>query len=645
MYVMVVFALALLSPLPFISPFGYNVQDATAQSPFGPSDSTAPPSNHQIETNAENAIITKLSHTFRASGSSISGGSPNFMHPITINGYDYVIMYDEGGVMINITNPSSVHRTSFLDNYVTAIDTFIINNTHYAMTGSYSNVDMYDITDPNNVLNAYRNHGTNIDYKYAHIPNFKMTDGGDLAVIEIDNSHYSVTSFGNMIQIHDITDPLDISNVSNITDTTSLVFPTNIEIFEINNFYYALVTSPNVNSLVMVNITDPYNLSMITTNNNNNTYVNFDNVVDVEVITIKDSLYALMTSKLESSFLGVKMINITDVSNPSNVFNLDYSDGLVLDGNNFVAVATLKDRHYALITSNQPAANFNKIGFIEIIDITNPKTPYSALLLNHTKHNQIGLPGDIEIAEINGSTYAIFPTRSSTNFRIMELEVGRNLLNITSNNTNPAYAKAGDKLTVHLTLDYFDHVRSANILEQSLSTNRDGNYLKLSKNVPNTDIEYNATFHVTVRTGNIDTYFSQDDLQYQNIFVDTIAPKISIDGNKTTYSLLQNRSINRIPNAIASDGSPGYLGLYNTTITGNLDNSTIGSTANYTYTAYPDAAGNLGDSINLTVTVTDYPPINITSLTVKSDNSVNSSSYARAGDKIIITLDTDGTRA
>ena len=43
---------------------------------------------------------------------------------------------------------------------------------------------------------------------------------------------------------------------------------------------------------------------------------------------------------------------------------------------------------------------------------------------------------------------------SSTNFRIMELEVGRNLLNITSNNTNPAYAKAGDKLTVHLTLDY-----------------------------------------------------------------------------------------------------------------------------------------------------------------------------------------------
>ena len=62
------------------------------------------------------------------------------------------------------------------------------------------------------------------------------------------------------------------------------------------------MTSPSVNSIVMVNITDPYNLSMITTNNNNNTYVNFDDVVDVEVITIKDSLYALMTSSLSHLF-------------------------------------------------------------------------------------------------------------------------------------------------------------------------------------------------------------------------------------------------------------------------------------------------------------------------------------------------------
>ena len=58
--------------------------------------------------------------------------------------------------------------------------------------------------------------------------------------------------------------------------------------------------------------------------------------------------------------------------------------------------------------------------------------------------------------------------------------------------------------------------------------------------------------------------------------------------------------------------------------------------------AYADAAGNPGVSINRTVTVVDYNPLTITSLTVSSDNFANSS-YAKAGDEINITLVTDGS--
>ena len=36
MYAVIVFALVLLSPMPFVSPFGHIVQDVAAQSPFGP---------------------------------------------------------------------------------------------------------------------------------------------------------------------------------------------------------------------------------------------------------------------------------------------------------------------------------------------------------------------------------------------------------------------------------------------------------------------------------------------------------------------------------------------------------------------------------------------------------------------------------
>ena len=61
----------------------------------------------------------------------------------------------------------------------------------------------------------------------------------------------------------------------------------------------------------------------------------------------------------------------------------------------------------------------------------------------------------------------------------------------------------------------------------------------------------------------------------------------------------------------------------------------------YTYTAHPDVAGNPGQSVTRNVTVVGYDPINVTSLTVESDNSVNSI-YAKAGDTITIKIKHDG---
>ena len=72
-----------------------------------------------------------------------------------------------------------------------------------------------------------------------------------------------------------------------------------------------------------------------------------------------------------------------------------------------------------------------------------------------------------------------------------------------------------------------------------------------------------------------------------------------------------------------------------------MDTSILGSSAIYTYTAGPDGAGNLGESVNLTVTVVDYHLLNITGLTVHSNNSNNS--YAKVGDQVNITLITDGS--
>ena len=71
-----------------------------------------------------------------------------------------------------------------------------------------------------------------------------------------------------------------------------------------------------------------------------------------------------------------------------------------------------------------------------------------------------------------------------------------------------------------------------------------------------------------------------------------------------------------------------------------IDTSIVGSTVTYTYTADADTVGNAGTSVSRTVTVIDYKPFNVTSLTVSDDNSVNGI-YAKAGDEIRLTLKTD----
>ena len=59
------------------------------------------------------------------------------------------------------------------------------------------------------------------------------------------------------------------------------------------------------------------------------------------------------------------------------------------------------------------------------------------------------------------------------------------------------------------------------------------------------------------------------------------------------------------------------------------------------YTSHPDAAGNLGTVITRSVAVQDYTPFDISALTVRSDNSLDS--YAKVGDEIRLGITTDDT--
>ena len=311
-------------------------------------------------------------------------------------------------------------------------------------------------------------------------------------------------------------------------------------------------------------------------------------------------------------------------------------------GPHYVAALQVEDATYAFVTS--PSTNST-----QVIDITNPSQPNPvSVLQDDAEYTNLNKPFNIESVQIDDAAYALVASRDSNGIQIIKL--GYNIttqtpFSITSNNTNSSYAKAGDTVSIQITVnDTLDQSKStvqiqnlnANVNKTSLNT------INASVTIPTDSIEINASI-----TASITNYLgatldlTETDLTAQNVFIDTISPTMKLIGDANHVVIVNN--IYSEPGALAIDGSPGYnASNYSVIVTGSLNTSMINSTVNYTYTAYPDAAGNPGTSINRTVTIVDYAPLNVVILNVSSNNSVNNS-YAKAGDNVTITLVTDGS--
>ena len=240
---------------------------------------------------------------------------------------------------------------------------------------------------------------------------------------------------------------------------------------------------------------------------------------------------------------------------------------------------------------------------------------------------------------INSSAYALVTAMHDTGIQIINL--GFSDIYVNSNNSNPAYAKAGDNLSIGFMVTDTIGNGSATILGIDAHVSHVGKNFTASIIVPSTEQEGYANFMATLENNYNDTInLTQDNLVNSNIFVDTISPTITLNGN-ANHTVFVNSSYIDL-GAVTSDGDPSYTYNYTITNSSSLNTAMVGSFVVYTYTAHTDAAGNLGESINRTVTIVDYNPLNVTNLTVNNTNSINNN-YAKAGDVITITLDTDGT--
>ena len=377
MYVMVVFALALLSPLPFVSPFDNIVQDATAQN--------IPPGAPSFEI---------IPHLIPSPFGSImqDPNDPHFIkYPININTFEignsiYASISSnglDGSNIVNITDPSSPKHVSVLGSTITDAEYTVINGSTYAISLSYFNhsLSIIDVSNPSSpYLVTSITDGANYALNYP-IGVITMT---------LDSSTFAIVisrGFGDSdsIQIIDITDPVNPIATSTIVqgndDYPQLHNPSYITAVTINSSTFALVTtfSTSDNGIQIIDITDPYNpIAASAITNGEDGYPNLGALSGITTVTIGSSIFALVAAPNDST---VQIIDITDPYNPDPVFTITNGDDGYdkLYGSNFITTLTFDSTTYALVV-----APFDDS--VQIIDITDPYNPIP--LSNHRHHHR-----------------------------------------------------------------------------------------------------------------------------------------------------------------------------------------------------------------------------------------------------------------
>ena len=328
----------------------------------------------------------------------------------TIEGSTYALVtsyFDNGVQIINIDDPyNPINASSITDgtSYPTlegarSITTATIENSTYALVAAYTDdgVQIINIDDPYNPTNVSSiTDGTRYPTLHGPISITTATiEGSTYALVASDRD--------DGIQIINITNPYNPTNASSITDGTrypELQGAHSITTATIEGSTYALVAAKSDHGVQIINITNPYNPTNASHVTNGTIYPKLEHAYSITTATIGGSIYALVAS--DRSDGGVQIINITDPYNPTNVSSI--TQGVkypVLQGATSITTTIIENSTYALVTSATG-------GGVQIINITDPYNPISASsIIDGTRYPELSGASFITTATIENSTYAL----------------------------------------------------------------------------------------------------------------------------------------------------------------------------------------------------------------------------------------------
>ncbi len=211
------------------------------------------------------------------------------------------------------------------------------------------------------------------------------------------------------------------------------------------------------------------------------------------------------------------------------------------------------------------------------------------------------------------------------------------LFSATSNGQNHAYAKTGDDVTLELQTNRLIYGAEMTVLNKTILPIINNNTLTATFTIHENHTNGNLTFAISLIDILSRLKISEHDLTDTNVYVDTIAPNLTLIGMPIVHIEIGQEYVD--PGALLSDNDPSYKG--NITSNATDVSTSVPDIHIIEYTADADLAGNQAPIITRIVNVTGEEPITITesisySLDIYSSNP--NVHRARADDIITVVL-------
>ncbi|MDI1495693.1 MAG: LVIVD repeat-containing protein [Cenarchaeum symbiont of Oopsacas minuta] len=584
-----------------------------------------------------------------------------------IDGSTYALvttLFDHGVQIIDISNPYSpspvASATDGVLDGVRSITTAQINGSTYALVAAFfdDGVQIIDITIPSKP-DPVANITDSVEYPV-------LNGASSITTAQIDGSTYALVAAvtDNGVQIIDITIPSKPDPVANITDGAEylkLNGTIDITTTQINGSTFALVVAENDDSVQIIKLGDVQigTTTPLLVNSSNGAYASVGDIVTVKLninatiasyttnITNSESTQTVTTngSSLDASITipstpieEYATFNITVANSLGASLDITQED---LPSNSNIFVDTISPRISLIGSANHTI----------IVNATDPIIPGAIVQdgdPNYSGTYNVTKNGTLDTSTIGSTVLYTYtadadgagnPDQSTTRtVTVVDAEpINITALTITSNGNDNIYAKEGQIVTVTLTTDGTDLGNvTGTILGGNLTSTSIDNGTATFTGIVESGDNGNATFSITVTNSSRNQITVTQDNITDDTFVtlDTIKPVITLNGGVIT--IFQNDPYVDPGSSISDSGNPTYTGTVSATL---LDTSILG-VQNITYTGTADAAGNIPDAVNRTITI-QAKPLGVTSLTIQSDNANNA--YAKLGDQITVTLTVNGT--